>query len=145
MDAWLAAAHQHPCLDARDRVAPVLQDLGDVPDFLGLVTASSDIFALSYASSALVVLLHRLVECMPSNIGVQPLQFLAKLRDILISCALGCGELGFQCRSLRGLALLDGMPPVKGNTTHDQCRHDQQHQEFRHGSQCACAFRGFPL
>jgi hypothetical protein len=25
-----------PCLDACDRVAPVFQNLGDVPDFLGL-------------------------------------------------------------------------------------------------------------
>jgi hypothetical protein len=41
--------------------------------------------------------------------------------------------------------LLDGMPPVKCNAAHDQCRDNQQHQEFRHGSQCACASRGFPL
>jgi hypothetical protein len=82
---------------------------------------------------------------MPSNIGVQPLQFLAELRNILIRCALGRGELSLQCRPLIGLALLDGMPPVKGNTAHDQCRHNEQHQEFRHGSQCACAYCGFPL
>ena len=82
---------------------------------------------------------------MPGNIGVQPLQFLAKLRDIFISCALGCGDLGFQRRSLRSLALLERVPPVEGDAAHDQCHHNQQHQEFSHGSKCAFAFGGFPL
>jgi hypothetical protein len=82
---------------------------------------------------------------MPGDIGVQPLQFLAKLCDIFVSCALGCGELGFQRRSLRSLTLLDRIPPVKGDTAHDQCHHNQQHQEFSHGSQCAFASCGFPL
>ena len=94
--------------------------------------------------SALVVLLHWLIECMPGNVGVQPLQFLAKLRDILISCALGRGELGLQCCLFRGMSLLDGMPPVEGNPAHDQCCHNEQREEF-HGSQCARGNCGFPL
>ena len=135
-----------PCLDARDRVAAVLQDLGDVPDLVGPGNrVQRHLRVVVGVQSALVVLLHRLVEGMPGDIGVQPLQFLAELRDILVSCPLGGGELGLQCRLLRGLALLDRIPPVEGDTAHDQCHHDQQHEEFSHGSQCAFASCGFPL
>ena len=102
-----------PCLDARDRIASVLQDLCNVSDFLGPGNrVQRHLRVVVGVQSALVVLLHRLVKWMPADIGVQPLQFLAKLRDIFVSCPLGCGDLGFQCRSLGGLALLDRIPPV---------------------------------
>jgi hypothetical protein len=45
---------------------------------------------------------------------------------------------------LCGMALLDGMPPIEGNTAHDQCCYDKQQEEF-HGSQCARGNCGFPL
>jgi hypothetical protein len=61
----------------------------------------------------------------PGNIGVQPLQFLTKLCDILIGCALGRGKLSLQCRALLGLALSNGMPPVEGNAANDQYHHNQ--------------------
>ena len=89
-----------PGLDAGDRVAAVLQDLGDVPDLVGLGNrVQRHLGVVVGVQGALVVLLHRLVEWMPGDIGVQPLQFLAKLGDILVGCPLGGGELGFQCRS----------------------------------------------
>jgi hypothetical protein len=62
---------------------------------------------------------------MSGNIGIEPLQFLAKLRDILIGCALRRGELSLQCCLLRRLPLLDGMPAVEGYTADDEC-HDNQ-------------------
>jgi hypothetical protein len=62
---------------------------------------------------------------MTGNIRVQPLQFLTELRDILIGCTLGRGELGFECCLLRRLPLLDGMPPVERRPTNDKC-HDNQ-------------------
>ena len=86
---WLA---RDPRLDASDRVPAVLQDLGDVPDLLGLGhRVQRHLRVVVRVQGPLVVLLHRLVERMPGDIGVQPLQFLAKLGDILIGGALGRG------------------------------------------------------
>lgn len=62
---------------------------------------------------------------MSGNIGVEPLQLLAKLRDIFISCSLGRGQLCLQCSLLRRLPLLNGMPSVERSATDDNC-HDNQ-------------------
>src|SRR6478735_7162054 len=83
---WLA---RDPRLDASDRVSTVLQDLGDVPYLLRLGhSVQRHLRVVVRIEGPLVVLLHRLVERMPGDIGVQPLQFLAKLGDILIGCTL---------------------------------------------------------
>ena len=114
------------CLHARDRVTTVLQDLRHVPDFLGSgYRIQRHLRVVVGVQGTLVVLLHPLIERMPGNVGIQPLQFLAELRDVLIGGALGGRELGLQCSLLRGVPLLDGVPPVKGYAAQDQCHHDQ--------------------
>jgi hypothetical protein len=78
-----------PSLDAGHGVPAVLQDLGDVLDLVRLDhRIQRHLGVVVRVERPLVVLLHRLVECVPGHVGIQALELLAELGDVLIGCTL---------------------------------------------------------
>ena len=75
----------------------------------------------------LVVLAHRVVECMPGDIGVEVLQFFTELGDVLLGSHLRRGQL---CGQLLRLLAFDRA--VAGTQTEGAEDHDGDHKEEKH-------------
>ena len=69
--------------------------------------------------------MHGLVQGVSGDLGVQPLELLAELGDILVCSLLGCGELGLQCGLLLRLPPIDCLPPIESDPR-EYYGHDDQ-------------------
>lgn len=122
-----------PGLHAGHRVTPVLEDLGDMLDLFGLGhRVQRTLRVLIGIKGAGVVLLHRLVQSMPGDVGVKRLQFLAELGDVLISNPLDCRELRLEFPALVRLAC-QGTAAGEIDATPDHNERDKNDQQEIHG------------